>query len=95
MEEAEKRRRDEEDMRKVEEKKQAEIEEDRRRRAELTEREQKELEQRRKEKGKGRATEDLPEAGPSRPRKQRVESESEGPSAKRPKVSPCGPQCFY
>jgi len=72
-------------MRKVEEKKRVEIEEDRRRRAELAEKEQ-----RRKEKGKGRATEDLREAGPSRPRKRRAGSESEGPSAKRPKVSPCG-----
>jgi len=85
VEEAEKKRRDEEDLRKVEEKKRAEIEEDWRRRAELTEKEQRELEQRRKEKGKGRATEDSPEGGPSRPRKRRAESESEGRSAKRPK----------
>jgi len=53
VEEAEKKRREEEDMRKVEEKKRAEIEEDQRQRAELAEKEQRELEQRRKEKGKG------------------------------------------
>ena len=90
VEEAEKKRREEEDMRKVEEKKRAEIEEDQRQRAELAEKEQRELERGRKEKGKGRAREDTPEAGPSQPRKQRVESEEERPSSKRPKVSLCG-----
>ena len=74
-------------MRKVEEKKRAEIEEDQRRRVELVEKEQRELEQRRKEKGKGRAVEDLPEAGPCQSRKQRVESDGEGSSSKRLKVS--------
>ena len=93
VEEAEKARREAEDMRKVEEKKKAEIEEDRRQRAELAEKEQKESEQRRKEKGKGRATEDTPEAGPSRPRKRGAESEEEGPRSKRPKVSSSGIWC--
>ena len=36
----------------------------------------------------GKARENMPEAGPSRPWKQRAESEEEGPSLKRPKVSP-------
>ena len=84
MEEQECAQKEVEDMRKVEEKKRAEIEEDRRRRAELAEKEQKGLEQRRKESGKGRAREEVPEAGLSRPRKQRAESEEEGPSSKRP-----------
>jgi len=90
VEEAEKAQKEAEDMRKVEEKKKAEIEEDRRRRAELAEKKQKELEWRRKEKGKGRAREDMLEAGLSRPRKRRAESEEGGPSSKRPKVSSGG-----
>jgi len=90
VEEVEKKRREEEDMKKVEEKKKAEIEEDRRWRAELAKKEQRELEWRRREKGKGRARGNTPEAGPSRPRKRRAESSEEGPSSKRAKVSPCG-----
>ena len=64
-------------------------EEDRRQRAELVGKEQRELEQRRKGKGKGKAREETLEVGLSRPWKQRAESEEEGASSKRPKVSSC------
>jgi len=64
VEEAEQVWKEAEELRKLEEKKPAEIEEDRRQRAEA---EQKELEWRRKEKGKGRAVEVMPDAGPSQP----------------------------
>ena len=60
VEEAEKKRKEEEDMRKLAEKKKAEIAEDWRQRAE-----QEEKEKQRKEKGKGK--EIVPEAGPSSP----------------------------
>ena len=42
---------------------------------------------RQREKGKGRAVEDMPEAGPFQPRKWRAEAEEEGLSSKRLKVS--------
>ena len=96
VEEAERLRKEVEDLRKVEEKKKAEIEEDRRRREQLRkveeEREWRELEQWRREKGKGRAEEEMPEAGLSQSRKRRAESDGERLSSKRLKVNV--PWCY-
>ena len=80
VEEAERARREAEDMRKLAEHKKKEIEEDRRRRAE-----QEETEKRRKEKGKGK--EIAPEAGLSSPRKRKATEDPGNTAAKRPKVS--------
>jgi len=40
-----------------------------------------------RKKGKGRVVEEIPEAGPSKPQKQRASEAEEGPSAKKHKVS--------
>jgi len=82
VEEAERARREAEDMRKLAEKKKAEIAEDRRRRAE-----QEEKEKRRKEKGKGK---EVSEAGPSSPRKRKATEELSRTGTKKPKVSVSG-----
>ena len=82
MEERERIWREAGELKWLEEKKKAEIEEDRRWRAEYKERECQ-----RKEGGKGRAVEEMPEAGLSQPQKRRAESEGEGRSAKKLKVS--------
>jgi len=83
VEEAERARREAEDMRKLAEHKKKEIEEDRRRRAEHEEKEK-----RRKEKGKGK--EIAPEAGPSSPRKRKATEELSRTGTKKPKVSVSG-----
>ena len=80
VEEAEKKRKEEEDMRKLAEKKKAEIVEDQRQRAE-----QEEKERWRKEKGKGKKI--VSEAGPSSPRKGKATEEPGNAAAKQPKVS--------